>query len=45
MKNRGEQIYRGERKDREGSSQIDTNGRRIFTADAHRDDGKRFIVH
>ena len=27
------------------SSQIDTNGRTIFTADAHRDDGKRFIVH
>jgi hypothetical protein len=27
------------------SSQIDSTGRTIFTADAHRDDGKRFIVH
>jgi hypothetical protein len=27
------------------SSQIDSTGRMIFTADAHRDDGNRFIVH
>jgi hypothetical protein len=26
-------------------SVIDSNGRTIFVADAHRDDGKRFIVH
>jgi hypothetical protein len=26
-------------------SAIDSNGRRIWTADAHRDDGKRFVVH
>ena len=26
-------------------SAIDSNGRRIFVADAHRDDGMRFIVH
>jgi hypothetical protein len=26
-------------------SAIDTNGRTIWIADAHRDDGKRFIVH
>jgi hypothetical protein len=26
-------------------SAIDTNGRTIFVADAHRDDGRRFIVH
>jgi hypothetical protein len=26
------------------SSQIDSTGRVLFTADAHRDDGKRFIV-
>ena len=26
-------------------SAIDSNGRTIFVADAHRDDGKRFIVH
>jgi len=25
-------------------SAIDSNGRTIFIADAHRDDGKRFIV-
>jgi hypothetical protein len=25
-------------------SAIDSNGRTIFVADAHRDDGKRFIV-
>jgi hypothetical protein len=25
-------------------SAIDTNGRTIFVADAHRDDGKRFVV-
>ena len=24
---------------------IDSNGRTIWIADAHRDDGKRFIVH
>jgi hypothetical protein len=24
---------------------IDSNGRTIFVADAHRDDGKRFVVH
>ena len=24
---------------------IDSNGRRIWIADAHRDDGRRFIVH
>jgi hypothetical protein len=24
---------------------VDTNGRTIFVADAHRGDGKRFIVH
>jgi hypothetical protein len=23
----------------------DSNGRTIFVADAHRDDGKRFVVH
>jgi hypothetical protein len=26
-------------------SAIDTHGRTIWIADAHRDDGKRFIVH
>ena len=26
-------------------SVIDSEGRTIFVADAHRDDGKRFIVH
>jgi hypothetical protein len=26
-------------------SQIDSNGRTIWIADAHRDDGKRFVVH
>lgn len=26
-------------------SAIDSNGRTIFVADAHRGDGKRFIVH
>jgi hypothetical protein len=26
------------------SSQIDSTGRVLFTADAHRDNGKRFIV-
>ena len=26
-------------------SAIDSNGRRIWIADAHRDDGKRFVVH
>jgi hypothetical protein len=26
-------------------SAIDSNGRTIFVTDAHRDDGKRFIVH
>jgi hypothetical protein len=26
-------------------SAIDSNGRTIWIADAHRDDGKRFIVH
>jgi hypothetical protein len=26
-------------------SAIDSNGRTIWVADAHRDDGKRFIVH
>jgi hypothetical protein len=26
-------------------SAIDSNGRTIFVADAHRDDGRRFIVH
>ena len=26
-------------------SAIDSNGRTIFIADAHRDDGKRFVVH
>ena len=25
-------------------SAIDSNGRTIFVADAHRDDGKRFVV-
>ena len=24
---------------------VDSNGRTIFMADAHRDDGKRFVVH
>ena len=24
---------------------MDSNGRTIFVADAHRDDGKRFVVH
>jgi hypothetical protein len=24
---------------------VDSSGRRIFVADAHRDDGKRLIVH
>ena len=24
---------------------IDSNGRTIFVADAHRDDGRRFVVH
>jgi hypothetical protein len=24
---------------------VDFNGRTIFVADAHRDDGKRFVVH
>jgi hypothetical protein len=24
---------------------IDSNGRTIFVADAHRDDGKRYVVH
>jgi hypothetical protein len=24
---------------------IDSNGRTIWIADAHRDDGKRFVVH
>jgi hypothetical protein len=27
------------------SSGIDSNGRTIWIADAHRDDGKRFVVH
>jgi hypothetical protein len=26
-------------------SAIDSNGRTIFIADAHRDDGKRFVAH
>ena len=26
-------------------SAVDSNGRTIFVADAHRDDGKRFVVH
>jgi hypothetical protein len=26
-------------------SAIDSNGRTIWIADAHRDDGRRFIVH
>jgi hypothetical protein len=26
-------------------SALDSNGRTIFIVDAHRDDGKRFIVH
>ena len=26
-------------------SAVDCNGRTIFVADAHRDDGKRFVVH
>ena len=26
-------------------SAIDLNGQTIFVADAHRDDGKRFVVH
>ena len=26
-------------------SAVDSNGRTIWIADAHRDDGKRFIVH
>jgi hypothetical protein len=26
-------------------SSVDSNGRTIFVADAHRDDGKRFVVH
>jgi hypothetical protein len=26
-------------------SAIDSNGQTIFVADAHRDDGRRFIVH
>ena len=26
-------------------STVDRDGRTIFVADAHRDDGKRFIVH
>jgi hypothetical protein len=26
-------------------SAIDSNGRTFFVADAHRDDGKRFVVH
>jgi hypothetical protein len=24
---------------------VDSNGQTIFVADAHRDDGKRFVVH
>ena len=28
-----------------GVSAIDSNGRTIWIADAHRDDGKRFVVH
>ena len=24
---------------------VDSNGRTIFVADAHRDDGKRYVVH
>jgi hypothetical protein len=27
------------------ASAVDSNGRTIWIADAHRDDGKRFIVH
>jgi hypothetical protein len=27
------------------ASQIDSSGRPLFSVDAHRDDGKRFIVH
>ena len=26
-------------------STVDSSGRTIFVADAHRDDGKRFVVH
>jgi hypothetical protein len=26
-------------------SAVDSRGRTIFVADAHRDDGKRFVVH
>jgi hypothetical protein len=26
-------------------SAVDSDGRTIFVADAHRDDGKRFVVH
>jgi hypothetical protein len=26
-------------------STVDSNGQTIFVADAHRDDGRRFIVH
>ena len=28
-----------------GVPAIDANGRMIWIADAHRDDGKRFVVH
>jgi hypothetical protein len=28
-----------------GESAVDSNGRTIWIADAHRDDGKRFVVH
>jgi len=27
------------------TSTVDATGRTIFVADAHRDDGKRFVVH
>lgn len=27
------------------NSGVDPNGRTIFTADGHRDDGKRFVLH
>ena len=37
-------IYVG-REWQNGVSAIDSNGRTIFIADAHRGDGKRFVVH
>jgi hypothetical protein len=38
-------IFASVRDVEESFSAVDSRGRTIFVADAHRDDGKRFVVH